>query len=230
MPMGEPGEVLVAMGLSRLYRFEDGRIAGVRDASLRVFRRELVAVYGRAGSGKSTLLKLCGGLDRPDHGRVLVDGVDVGQLEDEQRQTFLRRTVGWVFQSPQLVPMLTAEENVRLAMRIAGEPQSEAIRITQMALEAVGLDDRARHRGNELSRGERQRVALARALVKSPALVLADEPTAQLDLASGRDLMMLLRDAARSEVAVMFTTHDELEAAQADRVFVMDDGVLREGG
>lgn len=228
--MAQALEVLVASGLSRTIRLDDGRLAGVRDATFQVMRRELVAVYGRAGSGKSALLRLCGGLDRPDHGRVLVDGVDVGKLKSTQRQAFLRRTVGWVFQSAQLVPMLTAEENVRLAMRIAGEKESEAIRITQMALEAVGLHERMHHRGDELSRGERQRVALARAIVKSPALVLADEPTAQLDLASARDLMMLLRDAARSEIAVMFTTHDELEAAQADRVLTMEEGVLRVAG
>jgi ABC-type lipoprotein export system ATPase subunit len=220
-------DVLVARGLARSFTVGEQHVVAVRSASLRVASGELVAVLGRSGSGKSTLLALCGGLDRPDRGQVLVDGLDVGGLDDEQRQLFLQRTVGWVFQQPMLVPLLTAEENVALAMRIAGEPEEEALRMTQMALEAVGLEGRARHRAGELSRGERQRVALARALVKAPALVIADEPTAQLDSAMAAEILDLLRDASRTDLAVLFTTHDEAEAAQADRVLVMDDGVLR---
>jgi putative ABC transport system ATP-binding protein len=188
----------------------------------------MVAVLGRAGMGKSALLALCGGLERPEKGRVFVDGRDLAALGEAERERFLQRTVGWVFQNPQLVPVLTAEENVALAMRIAGESEEESLRTTQAALEAVGLDGRARRLANELSRGERQRVALARALVKAPALVIADEPTAQLDTRTGAEILGLLREAARSEVAILFSTHDEAEAAAADRVLVMSDGVLSE--
>jgi putative ABC transport system ATP-binding protein len=221
-------DILVAEELSRSFPVGGQRVSAVRRASLRVARSQLVAILGRSGSGKSTLLALCGGLDRPDTGRVIVDGRDLVELTNGQRETFLQRTVGWVFENPLLVPMLTAEENVALAMRIAGDSEGEAARITEMALEAVGLEWKGRRLADQLSRGERQRVALARALVKAPSLVLADEPTAQLDSGTAREILSLLRDAARSDVAVLFTTHDQSEAAEADRVLVMDDGILRE--
>ena len=221
-------DVLVAEGLSRSYFVAGQQLPAVRRATFRIARNELVAILGRSGSGKSTLLSLCGGLDTPDTGWVVVDGTDVTQLSDEQRRTFLQNTVGWVFQTPQLVPLLSAAENVALAMRIAGQPQVDAMRMTATALEAVALEDRAQLRADQLSRGERQRVALARALVKAPALVIADEPTAELDTRTAGEILTLLHDAARSDVAVLFTTHDEAEAAQADRTLVMEDGVLRE--
>jgi putative ABC transport system ATP-binding protein len=204
-----------------------GGMAPVREASLRVARGELVAVLGPSGSGKSTLLALCGGLDQPDRGRVVVNGLDVAVLDEPDRDSFLRRIVGWVFQSPGLVPLLTAEENVALAMQIARAPEHEVTRMTQMALEAVGLTERGNHRSDQLSRGERRRVALARALVKAPMLVIADEPTAHLDARTADEILVLLHDASRSDVAVLFTTHDDAQVGQADRVLVMDEGVLR---
>ncbi len=221
-------DVLLAHGLVRTFPVGGQRLTSVRRASLNVAREEMVAVLGRSGAGKSTLLALCGGLERPDEGSVVVDGQDLATFDDGERERFLQRTVGWVFQSPQLVPLLTAEENVSLAMRIAGEREDEALRMTQVALEAVGLDARATRLASELSRGERQRAALARALVKAPALVIADEPTAQLDTRTAAEILGLLREAARAEVAILFSTHDEAEAAAADRVLVMDEGVLRE--
>ena len=221
-------DVLVAEGLSRSYIVAGQQLPVVRRATFRIARNELVAILGRSGSGKSTLLSLCGGLDTPDTGWVVVDGTDVTQLSDEQRRAFLQNTVGWVFQTPQLVPLLSAAENVALAMRIAGQPQVDAMRMTATALEAVALEDRAELRADQLSRGERQRVALARALVKAPALVIADEPTAELDTRTAGEILTLLHDAARSDVAVLFTTHDEAEAVQADRTLLMEDGVLRE--
>jgi ABC-type lipoprotein export system ATPase subunit len=220
-------DVLVAEGLVRADAGGAHPAVGVRRATLTVARQELVAVLGRPGSGRSMLLALCGGLERPDEGRVRVAGQDLTTMEESAREAFLQRGVGWVFQAPMLVPALTAEENVVVAMLVAGERQDEAVRIARMALEAVGLEDRARHRGSELSRGERQRVALARALAKAPPLILADEPAAQLDTTTAGEILSLLHDAARSDVAVLFTTHDEAEAARADRVLVMEDGVLR---
>jgi putative ABC transport system ATP-binding protein len=224
----ETPDVLVAEGLVRAFESPGRRVVAVRRASLRVARQELVAVLGRSGAGKSTLLALCGGLDRPEQGYVRVNGWDLAALNEAERRTFLQREVGWVFQAPMLVPMLTAAENVAIAMRIAGERAAEADRTTLAALEAVGLEQRADRRAEELSRGERQRVALARALAKAPSLVIADEPTAQLDSATAAEILSLLRDAARSDVAVLLSTHDEAEAAQADRVLVMEEGILRD--
>lgn len=225
---GPAPDVLVAEGLVRAFESPGRRVVAVRRASLRVARRELVAVLGRSGSGKSTLLALCGGLDRPEQGRVRVNGWDLAALSETDRRTFLQREVGWVFQAPMLVPVLTAAENVAIAMRIAGEREAEADRTTRAALEAVGLEERADRPAEELSRGERQRVALARALARAPSLVIADEPTAQLDSATAADILSLLRDAARSDVAVLLSTHDEADAAQADRVLVMEEGILRD--
>jgi putative ABC transport system ATP-binding protein len=221
-------DVLVVEEVSASAPAGADRRGGVRRASLRVARGELVAVLGRSGSGKSALLGLCGGFQQPQSGRVLVGGLDLGELDARGRESLLRRTIGWVFQSPHLVPLLTAEENVALAMLLMDSPEADALALTRAALEAVGLGDRARQRAADLSRGERQRVALARALVKAPVLIIADEPTAQLDSATADEILSLLADAARSDVAVLFTTHDESEAARADRFLVMDEGVLEE--
>jgi putative ABC transport system ATP-binding protein len=221
-------DVLVVEDVSGSAPGTGSRRAGVRHASLRVGRGELVAVLGRSGSGKSALLALCGGLHQPQTGRVLVAGLELGELDAAGRESLLRRTIGWVFQSPRLVPLLTAEENVALAMRLAEEPESQVLPLSLAALEAVGLSERAGQWARDLSRGERQRVALARALVKAPTLIIADEPTAQLDSATAEDIVSLLEEAARSDVAVLFSTHDEEEAARADRLLVMDEGFLQE--
>jgi len=221
-------DILVVEELSTSASGEGSRRGVVRRASLRVARGEVVAILGRSGSGKSALLALCGGSRRPESGRVLIAGLDLSELDAGGRESLLRRTVGWVFQSPLLVPLLTAEENVALAMRLAEERESEALALTEAALQAVGLADRARQRATDLSRGERQRVALARALVKAPTLIIADEPTAQLDSNTADEILSLLAEAARSDVAVLFSTHDETEAARADRFLVMDEGVLQE--
>jgi putative ABC transport system ATP-binding protein len=206
----------------------DTRRGAVRTASLRVAPGELVAVLGRSGSGKSALLGLCGGFQRPQSGRVLVAGLDLAELDTGGRDSLLRSTIGWVPQSPRLVPLLTAEENVAMAMRLAGAEPAEAVALSREMLQAVGVGERGWQRASDLSRGERQRVALARALVKKPALVVADEPTAQLDAATAGEILSLLADAARSGVAVLFSTHDENEAARATRFLVIEEGVLQE--
>jgi putative ABC transport system ATP-binding protein len=184
-----------------------------------------VAILGRSGAGKSSFLFLCGGLDRPTAGRVTVAGQDVGALAGAALERFLQGTVGWVFQSPGLLPLLTAEENVALALRLLDRPPGAA----RAALEAVGLGERVSHRGAELSGGEQQRVALARALVKEPALLIADEPTGQLDTETGRAVLHVLRRTADAGTAVLLATHDPAAAEVADRVLLMEDGVLRAG-
>jgi putative ABC transport system ATP-binding protein len=221
-------DVLVAEGLSRWFTVGEERVGAVRGASLRVGAAELVAVVGRSGAGKSSLLFLCGGLDRPDAGRVEVAGQDVAALRDADLQRFLQRTVGWVFQSAGLLPLLTAEENVALAQRLLGRSEAEASAAARAALAAVGLAERASHRAGELSGGEPQRGA--RALVKSPALLIADEPTGQLDTETAQAVMAALRRAADGGTAVLLATHDPAAAEVADRVLHMDDGVLSRAG
>ena len=219
-------DVLVAEGLSRSFRAGGEVVTAVRDASLRVGERELVAILGRPGAGKSSLLFLCGGLDRPTTGRVVVAGQEVGALHGAALERFLRRAVGWVFQSPGLLPLLTAEENVALALRLLDWPEAGVAGAACAALDAVGLAGRAGHRGAELSGGEQQRVALARALAKEPALLIADEPTGQLDTETARAVLAVLRRAADAGTAVLLATHDTAAAEVADRVLLMDDGVL----
>ena len=212
--------VVVARGLSKRF----GGVQAVREADLEVAEGELVLLLGRSGAGKSTLLSLIGGLDRPDAGTVTVAGQEVPALRGADLDRFLQKTVGWVFQTSGLLPLLTAAENVSLALRLMGKPEGPAMQAALTALDSVGLAARAQHRGNELSGGEQQRVAVARALIKAPHLLLADEPTAQLDTETARSIMALLREA--SGTAILFATHDESATEVADRVVRMEDGVL----
>jgi putative ABC transport system ATP-binding protein len=209
-------------------RFEAGglRVDAVRDVDLSVRERELVAVLGRSGSGKTTLLSIAGGLDRADAGQVSVGGHALEQLDEVGLDKFRRSTVGWVFQTSGLLPLLTAAENVALALRIQGFPEAEAQQKAVAALDAVGLAERAAHRAYELSGGEQQRAALARALVKQPRLLLADEPTGQLDSETALEVVNLLREAAASGITVLLATHDAALADAADRVLRMEDGRL----
>ena len=156
---------------------------------------ELLVVHGRSGAGKTTLLSLAGGLDRPDSGRVCVAGEELSGLSDAELERFRRDRVGWVFQASGLHPLLSAAENVALGLRIQGEPETRCRKRAMSARATVGLEARARHRAYELSGGEQQRVALARVLVKRPRLLLADEPTGQLDTQTARQVMALAREA-----------------------------------
>ena len=220
------GEVVVARGLSRRFQAGGRTVEAVRDADLEVRAGEMVVLLGRSGAGKSTLLSLIGGLDHPDAGTLMVAGLDVPALRGPELDRFLQKTVGWIFQTAGLLPLLTAAENVSLALRVSGESEAASMKAALTALESVGLASRADHRGNELSGGEQQRVAVARALIKAPHLLLADEPTAQLDTETSRSIIALLREAADSGTAILFATHDESAAELADRVVHMEDGVL----
>src|SRR5256885_6876991 len=220
------GEVVVARGLTRRFATGGRTVEAVKDADLEVRDGEMLVLLGRSGAGKSTLLSLIGGLDRPDAGTVTVAGQEVPALRGADLDRFLQKTVGWVFQTSGLLPLLTAAENVSLALRLMGKPEGPAMQAALTALDSVGLAARAQHRGNELSGGEQQRVAVARALIKAPHLLLADEPTAQLDTETARSIMALLREAADSGTAILFATHDESATEVADRVVRMEDGVL----
>jgi ABC-type lipoprotein export system ATPase subunit len=185
---------------------------------------ELVAVLGRSGSGKSTLLHLIGGMDRPDAGTVEVAGVRLGEQDERGLTEFRRDRVGFVFQFFHLIPELTGEENVLMAARLAG---GEAVARGRELLSRLGLDGAAGRLPHTLSGGEQQRIAIARALVNGAPLVLADEPTGNLDAESGSDVLRLLRALAAGDRAVLLVTHDDEAAAIADRVLVLEDGRLR---
>ncbi len=221
-------DALIAAGISCWYPAGEGRVHAVRRVNLRVAAAELVAVLGHSGAGTTTLLSVCGGVHRPDLGQVLIGGQQVNGLAGPDRDAFLQRMVAWVPQRPLLLPLLTAEENVAVVLRIAGEDEPEATRSARMALDAVGLRHRAGARAADLSTAERRRVALARGLVRAPVLLVADQPTAGLDASWTAVALGLLRDAAESGTAVLLATRDERVAAAADRVLLMESGALSE--
>jgi len=204
------------------------RVDALVGVDLQVPESELVVLLGRSGAGKSTLLSLIGGLDRPDAGSIHVGGMDVGSLHGQELDRFRQRTIGWAFQTAGLLPLLTALENVWLPLAMMGQNEAEATKEATAVLRAVGLEERAEHRAHELSGGEQHRVALARALVKAPLLLLADEPTAQLDSETAREITTLIRRAADSGTAVLFATHDRAVTEFADRVVLIEDGRVRE--
>ena len=223
-------EIVRATGVTKGFAASGGRgrREAVRGVDFVVGQGEMVILLGRSGAGKSTLLSLVGGIDSPDAGSIFVDGHDVGRLRGRAREEYLRTTVGWVFSSAGLLPLLSALENVWLAARVLGHRDAPARKEALQALDAVGLGPRAGHRAGELSGGEQQRVALARAMIKKPVLLLADEPTAQLDSETGKSVLDLMRDATRSGTAILLATHDQAVVEVADRVLSMEDGHLTE--
>ncbi|MCX5360215.1 ABC transporter ATP-binding protein [Streptomyces sp. NBC_00124] len=210
-----------------------GRGAGVvhalRGVSLDVPRGELVALKGRSGSGKTTLLNIVGGLDTPDQGRVEVDGRDLAGLDEDGLLALRRDSIGFVFQSFGLIPILTAAENVGVPMRLRRTEARAREERVELLLSLVGLADHAAQRPTELSGGQQQRVAIARALANSPSLLIADEPTGQLDAETGHAVMELLRAVVRSEnVTALVATHDATLLDLADRVLELGDGEIVE--
>ncbi len=220
-------EVLRAEGLYRSFKVGDTTVKAVIGVTLSVREGEVVVVMGRSGSGKSTLLALCGGLDRPDSGRVEVGGEELVPGEESVPPERLRNQVGWIFQTAGLLPLYSAVENVGLSLRLRGIPVAESLKQARSALAAVGLEERSAHRAYELSGGEQQRVALVRALVKGPSLLLADEPTSQLDTETGRGVLEIIRQAADAGTGVLLATHDNSVCSIADRVLLMEDGRVR---
>ncbi|MFG3246229.1 ABC transporter ATP-binding protein [Streptomyces sp. NPDC048187] len=204
-------------------------VHALRGVSFDVPRGELVALKGRSGSGKTTLLNIVGGLDTPDAGRVEVDGRDLATLDEDGLLALRRDRVGFVFQSFGLLPILTAAENVGVPMRLRRvAPRAREERV-ELLLSLVGLADHAAQRPGELSGGQQQRVAIARALANEPALLIADEPTGQLDAETGRSVMELLRAVVRSErVTALVATHDATLLGLADRVLELRDGEIVE--
>jgi putative ABC transport system ATP-binding protein len=219
-------DIAVALqGVSKVYRSRSGAVTALRDVNVDLPAGTFTAVMGPSGSGKSTLLQCAAGLDRPTSGEVYLSGQPLGKLS-ETRLTLLRRErIGFVFQSFNLLPSLTAELNVALPLRLAGRrPSRQQVRAV---LATVGLADRARHRPAQLSGGQQQRVAIARALIAKPDVLFADEPTGALDSTTGREVLGLLRGLVdRERQTIVMVTHDPVAASYADRVVFLADGSL----
>jgi putative ABC transport system ATP-binding protein len=223
--MPGPDDVVVALrAVTMAFGGGAGRVEALRGVSLEVRRGDFVAVTGPSGSGKSTMLHLMAGLARPTAGVVAVEGVDLASLDDDALTRVRRRRIGIVFQAFNLLPVLTALENVALPLELDGVPRDEAAARADRALARVGLSARAGHVPAELSGGEQQRVAVARALVTDPAVLLADEPTGNLDTANGATVMALLRALADDGATLVMVTHEPDDAARARRQVRLVDG------
>ncbi|HLM37915.1 MAG TPA: ABC transporter ATP-binding protein [Gaiellaceae bacterium] len=220
-----PAAVVAAKDLTRRYGEGDTAVDALRGVDLEVEQGKLTAVMGPSGSGKSTLMHILAALDKPTSGTVWIAGTDLGELNDTETTKLRRRHIGFVFQFFNLLPMLSAEENIVLPMTIAGEKPDKGWR--EDLLEKVGLDDRRNHRPAELSGGQQQRVAIARALVSRPTVVFADEPTGNLDSKTSGEILDLMRDSVDSlgQTTVM-VTHDPRAAAIADRILFLADGLI----
>ncbi|MFD9568127.1 ABC transporter ATP-binding protein [Streptomyces sp. NPDC059994] len=229
----EPGSgpMVRVEDLRRSYGEGAAAVHALRGVSFEVPRGELVALKGRSGSGKTTLLNLVGGLDRPDGGRITVDSTDLADLGEEGLLALRRDRIGFIFQSFGLIPILSAAENVGVPMRLRkADPRERDARV-ELLLALVGLGDHAQQRPGELSGGQQQRVAIARALANRPALLIADEPTGQLDAETGLAVMELLRAVVRSEgVTALVATHDTQLLGLADRVLELSDGRITDHG
>jgi putative ABC transport system ATP-binding protein len=227
--------VVRTVGLTRRYKMGDAFVDALRGVDLTIARGEFVALVGPSGSGKSTVLNLIGGLDRPTSGQVWINGIELSASDERTLTRHRRQHVGFVFQSFNLLPRLTAEENVALPLMFSGVPEKERRARARALLERVGLGPRLTHRPTQLSGGEQQRVAIARALVGQPALLLADEPTGNLDTATGAEIMALLKELNQDQrsprspdrrrgLTLLVVTHDPEVAAFADRIVKLRDG------
>ena len=223
---GEASRIMVAVGgVSRTFGSGHTAVDALRQVSFTVRQGQLVTLCGRSGSGKTSLLNIIGGLDLPTSGSVAVAGQEVTQMTDRERMALRRSTIAFIFQSFGLIPMLSAAENVGIPLRITGtEPRAREEKVATM-LAIVGLSEHAAQRPNELSGGQQQRVAIARALASRPQLLIADEPTSQLDLETGRQIMRLLLTVVRAEgITALVATHDEALIDLADEVLRLEDG------
>jgi putative ABC transport system ATP-binding protein len=221
--------VIDAKNLTKVYKMGDVEVHALRGLSLKVYRGEVVAIMGPSGSGKSTLMNMIGCLDHPTSGEYYLEGEQVSDLRDDQLAEIRNRKVGFVFQTFNLLPRATALANVELPMRYSGARRGRKQRARE-ALKMVDLDDRIHHRPSELSGGQQQRVAIARALVNDPAIILADEPTGNLDTKSGDEVMNLLLSLNKERgTTLVIVTHDPEIAAQTQRTIQIRDGVVEEG-
>ena len=211
--------------LTKTYGKGNTIVTALGGVSFTVKKGEFVAIVGASGSGKSTLMHLLGGVDHPDAGRVMVDGHDIYALNESERAIFRRRNIGIVYQFYNLIPTLTAQENIMLPCLLDNR-RADPVKLMEI-LDTIGLSDRAKHLPSELSGGQQQRVSIGRALINDPAIILADEPTGNLDSRASREIMDLLRLANRRDnQTLLVITHDEQIALQADRVITLCDGAI----
>lgn len=222
--MKEAEDVIRIEEVSKIYNVGGQEVRALDGLSLTVRKNEFVAIMGPSGSGKSTLMNMLGCLDSPDSGRYFLNGVDVSRMDDGELAEVRNREIGFVFQSFNLLPKYTALENVALPMIYAGVPKRERMARAEAALKSVALGERMEHRPNELSGGQKQRVALARALINNPAIILADEPTGNLDTATSVEIMRLFSEIHAKGNTVIVVTHEEDIAAYAERVVRLRDG------
>ncbi len=222
-------ELLRLEGVSKIYRTGAVEVAALRDVSLTMRRGEYMAITGPSGSGKSTLLHILGCLDRPTSGRYIMEGVPLESMDDRGLAAIRNRRIGFVFQAFNLMPRFSARKNVELPLAYAGVGRAERRRRAEAALAAVGLEGRVHHRPSELSGGEKQRVAIARALVVEPSILLADEPTGNLDTKSGSEIFAIIDWLnARAGLTVAVVTHDPALAGRCRRVVRLADGMMVE--
>jgi putative ABC transport system ATP-binding protein len=221
------GAMVTVRDLTRTFGSGPASVRALRGASLEARPGELTALVGRSGSGKTTLLNIIGGLDRPSSGSVQINGTEVTRLRRDELARLRRETLAFIFQSYALIPILTAAENVAVPMRLTGTDPATRDERAMLLLRMVGLGEHAHQRAHELSGGQQQRVAIARALANRPRLLIADEPTGQLDSVNAQQIMELMRALADTEgVAVLVATHDPAVIASADRVLRISDGVV----
>jgi putative ABC transport system ATP-binding protein len=223
--------IITTENLNKIYRESEVPVKALHDVSLDIDSGEFTAVVGPSGSGKSTLLNLLGGLDSPTSGRVIVDGIDLGGLSAGKLIEFRLFNIGFVFQSYNLIPVLTARENVEFIMLLQKRNQRERKKRAQELLDMVGLNERADHRPSQLSGGEQQRVAVARALASRPKFVLADEPTANLDSRSAENLLDIMAQLnGATHTTFLFSTHDDRVIQRARRIISLHDGAVESDG
>ena len=222
-----PEPVAVLSGIDKGYRLDAVEVPVLRGVDLLVRPGHFTVLLGPSGSGKTTLLNLVGCIDRPDKGQVTVAGSDVGPFSDDELANFRARHIGFIFQNFNLLPVLSAYENIEYPMLLAGLPQEKRVQRVTKLLKAVGLEDRARNRPGQLSGGQRQRVAIARALAMRPKLVIADEPTANLDSRTGAEILALMRHMQRRYgISFLFSSHDRAVIGAADDSFMLRDGEI----
>jgi len=225
-----PTLLLHVQSVDKQYGSGANAVTALRHVNLAVADGQFIAIRGRSGAGKTTLLNIIAGLDNPTGGRVMLFGRDLSRLNEGQRTQLRRRQLGFVFQAAHLITSFTARENVEVPLRLARTPRGERERRSHEALALVGLAEREQHRAPELSGGEQQRVAIARALVHAPRMVLADEPTGNLDTHTGLTILDLMKNVAHAAgIAFIVTTHDPQASAIADSVYDISDGVLKPG-